>query len=348
MQAYKLEIFGRDFTPKGHATVGEFVHSQDYLAQPDTAITITETIDAEGGDYIRIAGGDRDIFGVLQNPMEETNVGEYRFKDFVSLFDANILFDTNLQGSGTALEQVIADIITAGWISNTQDPQQNIPGLQVRTISSTTRWGFHLTSDTQGLAKTIINFQKVILQRALAEYKVGVYAAPDFSAKTVTLTIGVLQDAPVVIEADLPTVLAKTIVLANKTQAVNKVIVYDKSDLTTSVTYYLHPDGSYDTTNTDRLLPVVYAMTSVESENFAGAAASEAGRIFSTESNNYAELTVLNEDPAAQMRIGQQARILTQGTSITAVLTGKDVGETTRLLFGTQRLELTKIIKMRN
>lgn len=346
MRVYNFEVFNRAMEPKGHTTIENFVHEQDYLTLPDTTITVNDAIDAAGGDFVRIQGGAQEIFGILQDPLENKIDGEQRFKEFVSLFDTNIMFDTSLQGSGTALEQVIADQISAGWINNA-DAQQNIPGLRVETISSTTSWGFHLTSDVEGLAKTIINFQSVLLRRALTEYCVGVYVQPDFSSKTITLRIGVRQEEPVVIEADLPTVLSKTIIPENRAQAVNKVIVYNRSNMQTSITYYLHPDGSYDTSNRNRITPVVYAMISADAENFAANASSEAGKIFQQESKNYADLTLLNEMDASKMEIGQQARIITNGQSIKAVLTGKETGTTTRLIFGTQRLELTKILKMR-
>ena len=346
MQAYNVEIFDRNFKIKDHVTVGDFVHNQDYLSLPDTTITVHGVLDAAGGDYVRIAGGDRVAFGVLQDPTETGRDGEYRFRDFLSVFDTNILFDTSLQGSTTSLEDMIARYIREGWISNS-DASQNIPGLRVNVISTTTGWGFHLTSDTEGLAKTIINFYGVILKRALAEYHVGVYVDVDPDSKIITLNIGVKKSLPMFIEADIPNVLNKTVVVNKKAKTVNKVIIYNRQTLANPVIYYLHPDGSYDTRNDDRIVPVVYSMLSIESENFASAAASEAGSIFSTNESNYAELTVLNEDPLAGMELGQQVTIIDGGRMISSVLTGKESGDVTKLIFGTVRLDLTKILKMK-
>lgn len=347
MPAFNLEVFNRAMEPKGHTTVEKFIHSEDYLTLPDTMITVNEQIDAMGGDFIRIQGGDNEIFGILQDPIDNRITGEQRFKEFVSLFDANILFDTTLQGGSIPLEYVIEDYIKKGWIEN-GDTAQNIPGLRTEIISNTRSWGFNLTSDVEGSGKTMINFQGVLLRRALTEYRIGVYAYPDFASKTIVLRIGRRSEEPTVIEADLPTVLSKTIMAENRANAINKVIVYNRQNLMeTPIIYYLHPNGTFDTINRDRITPVVYSMIYAEGESFDASAAAEAGKIFQTESNNYADMILLNEADAAKMEIGQQARIISNGSSILAVLTGKESGTTTRLIFGTQRLELTKILKMR-
>ena len=77
-------------------------------------------------------------------------------------------------------------------------------------------------------------------------------------------------------------------------------MIYDQTDLVTNIIYYKHPDGSYDTSNTNRIIPVIYGMTSVaavEGGTFASAAKEAADKQFDTDSiNNLIELTVQNDD----------------------------------------------------
>lgn len=344
MRAYNVEIYDRNLNIKDHFTIGGFACREDYLSLPENAVTADGEVDASGGDYIRIMGGGLDYFGIVQEPVVGKNESSIRFKSFLSVFSNSIMFDTNLQGSGTALEDVIAQLITDGWIRNT-DAAQNIPGLSVSTISSTTSWGFHLTSDVEGLAKTIINFQTVILARALTKYSVGVYVTPDFDAKTIALRVGILDAQPVTVETNLPSVVEKTVIVDQASFAANKAIIYDRADMVTNEIYYLHPDGTVNQSDTDRILPVVYKMTAIDAEQFSTAAAAEAANILAGAEKNLAELQVLNTDPLAKLEIGRPARILTGSKTISSVLTGKTIGETTLLIFGAIRLELTTILR---
>jgi hypothetical protein len=59
---------------------------------------------------------------------------------------------------------------------------------------------------------------------------------------------------------------------------------------------------------------------------------------------------MMNDDEMIQpasMRIGQTVTVLSNGTEYNSVLTGRQTGETTKLIFGFIRLELTKQIKRR-
>lgn len=347
MQAFNVEIFDRSMTmrPGGHFTIGEINHNEDYLSLPENAVAYTEAqLQITGGDYIRISGNGQEYFGVIQEPLQGKEESVVRFKSFLSLFDAQILFDTTLQGSGTALEDVIAQYITDGWISNA-DSAQNIPGLSVATLSATTEWGFNLKSDVEGMAKAIVNFQAVIMQRALASYYIGVYAVPDFDAKTITLQIGIKQQTPITVETMLANVLEKTVIVDQASFTTNKAIIYDRKTMTDPAIYYLHPDGAVDQSDTNRITPVVYKMTTIDSDDFATAAKEEAERMLVTNIKNLAEITVLNTDPLAGLEVGQRATIITATRTIGSVLTGKNVGKNTRLIFGTIRLDLTVLLK---
>lgn len=354
MQPFNIEIFNPSFALVQHYNSGAIEYNFDYLSTVENSVLIAFNENVQKGDYIRIVNDTDSYFGyitAIQVNEAVQGFSEIRFKPFISLFDAQILFDTTLQGSQTSLEDAIAGIITSYWISNS-DSAENIFGLQVETISSTMGWGFHITSDQQGLSKAIINFMSSIIRRALTKYQVGLYVEPDFQAKTITVKIGVKDYSTFYIEADLPNVIEKSIVLNETTKDVNKLVIYDQADLVTNIIYYKHPDGSYDTNNTNRIIPIIYAITSVavvEGGTFSDAAEDAADKQFDTDSfNNLIELTVQNNDGLVQpetLSIGQLVNIITNGTSYGSILTGIERSEKTKLIFGTIRLDLTKILK---
>lgn len=354
MQPFNIEIFNPSFVLMQHYNTGVIEYAFDYLSPVENSILIAFDENVKKGDYIRIFNDTDNYFGYITAiQVNETVQGfsEIRFKPFISLFDAPILFDTTLQGSQTSLEDAIAGYIRAYWINNS-DSAQNIYGLEVETISVTNNWGFHITSDQQGLSKAIINFMSSIIKRALTKYQVGLYAEPDFQAKKIVVKVGVKDYSTFYIEADLPNIIEKSIILNETTQDVNKLVIYDQADLVTNIIYYKHPDGSYDTVDVNRLIPVIFGTTSVaviEGGTFASAAKEAADQQFDTDSfNNLIELTIQNDDQLIDpenIAIGQLVNIITNGTSYGSILTGIERSFTTKLIFGNIRLDLTKILK---
>ena len=132
----------------------------------------------------------------------------------------------------------------------------------------------------------------------------------------------------------------------------NKLVIYDAADYRTKRVYYLHPDLSYDTKDGDRIIPVNCEITSVtveEGGSFESAAANEAyNRFANLAYSNLIELTVMKGDTLVrpeEMEYGQEVRILSGGTVYTSILTGREVGKMVKLIFGTVRLDLTKVLR---
>lgn len=351
MKQYNVEIFNRNFIMKSHTTVSRPSYAVDYLAHSNNELLVLNCA-ASKGDYIRIQGEGNDFFGVITAiARQDSKTMIIQYSDFLTLFDTDILFDTDLQGTST-LEQVIANLITAMFISNA-DSRQNITGLSVETVSNTTGWGLNLKSDTEGKHHCIINFYNSIIVRALEKYSVVITVTPDIQNKAIVLSIGRISDTTKVIEADLPNIAVKNIVIKETQKDVNKVTVYNSADYSTNRVYYLHPDGTYNTTNSNRITPVVQEIKAVDAGegDFATAADSEAVNVFgATQYNNLIELTVLNEDTLVQpyaLDIGQVVSVISGGTVYQTILTGKAISDRTRLTFGTIRLDLTKILRRR-
>ena len=64
--------------------------------------------------------------------------------------------------------------------------------------------------------------------------------------------------------------------------------------------------------------------------------------------SNLIELTMLNDDSLVKpdtLHFGQVVKVLTDGVSYTSILTGRERGKCTKLIFGTVRLDLTKILR---
>lgn len=354
MQPFNVEIFDTEFNLIQHYNVGAISYKYDYLSTVENSVLVEFNENVQNGDYIRITNDTDSYFGYISAIAVNEEVqgfSEIKFKPFISLFDEQIMFDTTLQGSATTLEQMIADYITAYWISNS-DSEQNIYGLEVQTISSTSGWGFHITSDQKGLNLAIINFMTSIIRRSLTKYQVGLYAEPDFLHKKIVVKIGAKSQSAFYIEADLPNVIQKSIIINESTQDKNKLVIYDQADLRTNVIYYKHPDGTYDTSDTNRITPVIYGITSVsvaEGETFASVAQDAADKQFDVDSySNLIELTVQNDDALVMpdtLTIGQIVSVASNGAAYASILTGVERSDKTKLIFGTIRLDLTKILK---
>lgn len=346
MRVYNLEIFSPKFVLKDHTTVGATEYVDDFLYPEDTYITVAPGTNVETGDYIRMG----DICGVVTS-MENSEMWgiEIRIKPFTCLLSFPIMFDTDWQGQGT-LENRIAQIITDNLIENA-DTAQNVEGLSVTATSSTTGWGFNLKALTEGTHKLIINLYDTVLVRALKEYGVAVAVDVDFAQHTIAVTIGKVSGVNTV-EADLPNIIRKQIAIDQREYAINKLVMYDTETLSNVITYYLHPDGTYDTTNSNRVTPVVFDMEAVYSEeDFEAAATSRAREVFGdSKIENLIEIEVMRNDTLVDVenaKIGQEYIIMADGKNYRSIVTGKRLGQTATLILGAVRLELEKVMYRR-
>lgn len=189
---------------------------------------------------------------------------------------------------------------------------------------------------------------------ALEKYSIVVDVKLDIQNRALNVFIGRAGTGIVIIETDLPNIIKKELTIKSVSADVNKLVLYNpESDYEEKKVYYLHAkDLSYDTKNEDRITPVNCEMRSVSLEeggSFDSAAIQEAYNVFANLSySNLIELTMLNDDSLVkptQIPFGQVVRILSDGVSYTSILTGKEIGKNTKLIFGTVRLDLTKILR---
>lgn len=359
MKVYNVEIFSRSFVLRGHTNVEEVEFTEDYLSPDSNQVTLLN-VDASLGDYIRISADDVEYFGIISSvTSRDEELVEITFESFLTLFDTDCMFDTDWQGGSTSLEQTLANLITNMFISNS-DTSMNVTGLSVVTTSTTSGWGFNLKSDTENMHHCIINLLNVLIIRAMEKYRVRIKVVPDIQNQTITLRIGRNTADAVTVEADLPNVISKNVVIKETNNDVNKLVVYNTENYTTTRVYYLHPNGTYNTTNSNRIIPVVQEIRGTAPERngdtitktFAQMADSEAAEVFgSIEYNNLIELEMLNDDSLIkpyQMEVGQVVNVISDGVSYISILTGRKIEQTTTLTFGTVRLDLTKILRRNN
>lgn len=354
MRPFNVEIFTQNFDMVGNTNINEVTYKEDYLSSDENTITVMPIPGVDKQQYIRISRGNEEYVGVITEVVFGTDKSKglqtISYKPLMELLNTDILFDVDLQRTGT-LENFLCDRITEMFIEN-EDTVQNIKGLSVQAISHTEDWYFHITPANSGGHYNIVNLIDSVIVPAMEKYGVLVKPVLDIQNKAIKILVGKAAFGTVIVEADLPNIITKNITIKSVSADVNKLIIYDAADYETHRTYYLHSDLSYDTKNQDRITPVNCEIISVqveEGKSFDSAAISEAYNKFANLSySNLIELTMMNGDVLVhpeQLDFGQEVKIISKGISYTSILTGREIGKNTKLIFGTVRLDLTKILR---
>lgn len=352
MRPYSVEIFKPDLSYRVGAAVSDITYKEDYLSTDKNEISVIAPFSAEKYDYIRISRGSEEYTGLITEVTSGTdkskNLVTLTYEPLMELLNTDFLFDTSKK-STQSLEDFIVDGIKAMFVSNS-DTLQNITGLEVTATSSTTNWELHITPAESGGHYNVVNLLTSVIVPAMSKYRIKVSTALDPQNKKLIMTVGVPTESDMTIEADLPNILSKNVLYEQADTTTNKLVLYKAGDYATTITYYLHSDLSYNTTDSDRITPVVCEGQRIEvpdGETFASLAQDSAANTFgSLAFKNLIELTVKNDDPAAQdMIFGRKINVISGGTTYTSILTGIEIGKTTTLILGTIRLDLTKILK---
>ncbi len=355
MKPYNVEIFTPAFKLVGCTNVQDIVYKEDYLSQDVNSITVFPVHGVRKQDYIRISRGGTEYAGIITEIAYGTDKSKLQqtisYKPFVEMLSTGYLFDVDRQRQGS-FEEFIAGAVRELFIEN-PDTKQNVPGLRVEAVSVTYDWYLHITPADKGGHYNIVNLLDSVIIPALQKYGIQVRTRLDIQNREIVMEIGHLGDGVFVIEADLPNIIKKNIVIKQVSADVNKLVLYDpRSGYRDSIIYYLHSDLGYDTRDADRITPVVCTMKALQLEegaSFASAAQNEAANVFAGLSySNLIELTMSSGDCLVHpegMEFGQVVRIISDGISYLSILTGKEMGKEARLIFGTVRLDLTKILR---
>lgn len=131
MKPYNVEIFTPDFMMVGHTNINELSYKEDYLSSDENSITVFAIPGVAKQDYIRISRGKEEYAGVVTEIAYGTdkskNMQTISYKPLMELFNADMLFDVNAQGTGS-FEQFIADSIKGLYIENEDTHHTNHNG----------------------------------------------------------------------------------------------------------------------------------------------------------------------------------------------------------------------------
>lgn len=360
MKACNIEFFDKDFKLLYHTNVDSAPYAEDYLNPKESKVDIllSDSSKVTTGNYIRIQNSYTEYFGIVKSVSTKTDViATVSYSSFLSKFDQEVLFDTNLQGTDT-LEGILARYIINVWgtsaVDSGNDSVETVPGLVVTLRSRSIKsWSLNLKSDiTDSHYCKVASFLKTFILQAMKKYGISFRVIPDFDNKQIRVSIGTDSSINKTIEAGLPNVISKEIVIAQGTGETNKLLVYDstlgESMAANPIIYYLHTDDTYTTQNRNRRTPVirhVEIVSSSDKNTFAQLAQNSADDILgNVEHENYITIECLIDDSLIrplELDFGQYVHVISNGKQYTSILTGKEIEDTVVLTFGTLRLDLT-------
>lgn len=366
MLPYNVDFFDHNGLFITNANIDDVSISFDYLSGGSNTFTflnVNNIENVERGGFLHIFrntnGFEENYFGfitALEYDTVTNSTLNIEWTDIMNLFDVDWCIDTNIQHSGTALETYIASQMEAIGNNVLKYGANNIT-LSFETTSATTSWGFNLKSDVEGMHHCIVNFYNTFIIRALKTYNVMIQYEPIITQDGIELkfTIGKLNPNYITIEADLPNVVEKNIIIHETSDDVNRVTIYNEANYSQYFTYYLGEDGNVYRIGQGaqgvQRYPVVYETLSLSTEgSFATDALAEATALFADVSyKDLIELTVIFNDELvtpSTLSIGSTYRVISKGVQYTTVLTGREVEDgLIKLTFGTTRYDLTKILR---
>lgn len=371
MLPFNVEFFDYNGFFVTNANADGITIATDYLSGGENTLEILNVNNADKidrGGYLHIQrsneGTDESYFGYIKGiTRDKINNSQItiRWCDILDLLDTAWCIDTDAQGTipletfiATELAKIMRNLVSVGYATGIK--------IETSTTSSTTDWGFNLKSDAEGQHHTIVNFKSVIVDRALKEYNIAIRAIPEFAgfqrqSENIVLRfeIGKISENAKTIEADISNISAKVLYADNQGEHINRITIYNGNDYSESYTYMIAIDGDVYRQDIvgDELqqFPVIYDVQSLTTEGtFYQAANAHAKKELKPQPYvDLIEIEVANNDTLIKpltLEIAQTYNIIFDGKQYTTILTGKKVKNgTTILTFGTNRLDLTKLLK---
>lgn len=360
MRQFNVDIFDRSlsYVCNGQTSISSI--DDDYLS-PKTNILSIPRVSAEiiAGYFIRLQSEDIEFFGLIT----DVSPGEFettiQFSSFISIFDEVILFWVGFQGLEAGhvnpLEGVIAYHIEIYYVTTT-DTLMRLP-LNVYVdpnITEIKQWTLGITRTKEDIDFTTLSIYADLIVPALKRYGVSLIVTPDFNRKMIDIKV-TRSSKTLNIDGDLDDVTVRTLKYNNRPLGTNKLEVVNNNNTNTKVTYYVHPDMTFDTSNTNRITPVAFETRMIVPQedttaSFQEAALEEAYNIFSGAAwDNLIELEAAPDNQnilPMEMEIGQKVTLWYKDATYSSILTGKIIEDhKIVLLFGSERIEYTKRAK---
>lgn len=360
MQQFNVDIFDRSlsYVCNGQTIVSSI--DDDYLSPKTNTIAISN-VNKEiiAGYFIRLQSDETDFLGLIT----DVSPGEFettiQFSSFITVFNETILFWVGFQGLEAGhvnpLEGTIADHIRIYYVTTT-DRLMYLP-LNIYVdpnITEIKQWTLGITRTKEEINFTTLSIYADLIVPALKRYGVSLIVTPDFNRKMIDIKV-TRSNKTLNIDGDLDDVTVRTLKYNNRPLGTNKLEIVNNLHPTDTIKYYVHPDMSFDTNDTNRITPVAFETRMIVPQedttaSFQEAALEEAYNIFSGAAwDNLIELEVAPDNQnilPMEMEIGQKVTLWYKGATYSSILTGKVIEDhNIILLFGSERIEYTKRAK---
>lgn len=354
MTRYRAEVYDPDFNYISFGGISSKDIKIDYLTEENSTIEITDVIEAHVNDFLALKqDGKLFMYGIISNVEYSTGRTTITFIHFMTFLNVDILEDAAIFQTKSAEEWLYDRLLD---LYDGSDTFQNIHGFSCE-YNSTTMIDYESTAEP-GTMETInlFTFVQMLLQR----YKIMVSWRVDFTAKTVKAIISTIDtDSVWSLRLGIADTPEYSIDIHSIEGAYNKIRYYNEEDLTDTVTYYLHTDGSIDSDDSSsRLVPVNYTektaapdTTEGEEKTFEEVALLDAKASMLNTDFNHEIIVTFNADSKLVPvgGLGQLYRLITpEGIAYNTVLTGYESVNINylKLMFGLVRTDLTTILKM--
>lgn len=351
---FRLDVFNASFEYVSAVMIDDHQSIDlDYLTYSPYTVRCKE-ISAQKGFFTHITDEDNNTIadGIIADIKPEKKTQTITIRPLNALFDADVFY--------TPVSDAIswlASNIQQAFMTNS-DTYQNRPINLTYTVASEqlplTGFNLHET----------INILSVMIS-ALKTYGVVVESTLDLVNKRISVNI-FRQEATKTILADLENLISSQVTIGDPFGSTNKATLRKirvNDDESTTIlgdfNFYLHPDGSIDQSNTNRIQPVFWEMETLQLEDdmtdaqWLAAATARAKEILEpAKFDNEIILRYQQADKLVyplELPIGAQCEIHLKGEIYASLLTGKALeGKTVTLYFGVVRTDLTKQLSIKN
>lgn len=264
MKPYEVEIFDRHFNFVYNALLDEsnFNYKFDYISPEKFTVilpkdfvpkNLSEDSHAPIGWIIRIFRNSEEYQGIISGYDTNNSINTVTIQQLISLMNTqNTVRKSAL--SSTTVEAYIKERITASFVNN-PDTLQNLTGLSAANITTTTSTTGRLPYQENDDDFVVLDLVNDLIIPAETVYGIHTNIRLNVADKSILISIGKPVNNNRIIEADLPNIIEKNINIHKSSAEINRVDIYD-SFIDRNYVYYLHPNGTYDKTNSNRIVPV--------------------------------------------------------------------------------------------
>ena len=270
MKPFNVEIFDREMNCIANDLIdyAAFSYKEDYLSDVKNAFVLSLNNSIKNGHYIRIFHEDSNEGwnGIIVKIEDSEKQMKLYCKSLLSLFDHEAYIEIDEIKRGT-VENYIDKLIRQEF-QYTDDTFQRLPLPTTTYINSSTTDAYFDYEDTDDVYG-VINLLNDLIRPAFRQNQILVWIAPDYNNKKFALSITKYDGNVETVEDDVHGYVSKNFNLYQSNDEVNKLTLMD-NDNHDIYNYYLHAsDYSYDSTNTDRIAPVVNKIVDFSFEEIA-------------------------------------------------------------------------------